>query len=121
MELDQKIIEYLEKTETLIVKEAPGFVQEAINFYFYKEFIYLTGSLVVLFMLFYSIRFILSQKYKLVLMNLDCPDPNLFQKLSLLIPSVGIFFASLISIDNLVDFIQICIAPRLYLLERLVN
>lgn len=110
MELDQKIIEYLEKTETLIVKEAPSFVQEAINFYFYKEFIYLTVSLVVLFMLFYSVRFILSQKYKLVLMNLD-----------FLIPSVGIFFASLISIDSLVDFIQICIAPRLYLLERLVN
>ena len=121
MELDQKIIEYLEKTETLIIKEAPGFVQEAINFYFYKESIYLTGSLVVLFMLFYSVRFILSEKYIQTLTGLNCPDANLFQKVSLLVPSVGIFFALLISMDNLVNFIQICISPRLYLLERLVN
>lgn len=121
MELDQKIIEYLEKTETLIVKEAPGFVQEAINFYFYKELIAVIECLAVLSLLLYSVRFILSQRYKLVLIDLDFEDPDMVQKVSLLVPSAGFFFASLISMDNLVNFIQICISPRLYLLERLVN
>jgi len=120
-ELQGKIVEYLQKTESFIASEAPAFIQEAINFYFYKELVAVIGCLTVLLLILYSARFILSEKYRRVLIDLDCPDPKLFQKVSLIFPYLAIFITTLESITCFVNFMQICIAPRLYLLERLVG
>ena len=56
MELEQKIVEYLQKTESFIVEEAPAFIQEAVNFYFYKE-LFFTVEAFLFFVLFIVLMF----------------------------------------------------------------
>lgn len=126
MELEQKIVEYLQKTESLIVEEAPAFIQEAINFYFYKEMAAVVSSLFFLLLILSIGFFTLSKKFKTMLSYLvdtDEDDSGL-KPISTIISlfAFGISFVPLfICYYHTILLIQIYVAPKLYLVEKFMT
>lgn len=122
MELEQKIVEYLQKTESLIAEEAPAFVQEAINFYFYKELTYLCVSGLVLLVLVSLFIFSWTEKFKKIVYEIDNHAPP--EALSLICSMFTIVisgFISSICIYHFIAFVQVCVAPKLYLVEKFMG
>ena len=118
-ELQNKIVEYLQKTESFIASEAPAFIQEALNFYFYKELIFLILSIVGCAVFLLMMIFWWSKKFANLVEEIDRHAPkemisltfSLFTILVSVIP-VSSFFCRLLGL------IQICVAPKLYLIEK---
>lgn len=122
MELEQKIVDYLQKTESFIASEAPVFIQEALNFYFYKELIFLILSIVGCALFFIMMIFWWTKKFANILEKIDRHAPK--EMISLTFS----FFTILVSVIpvsaffcRLLGLIQICVAPKLYLLEKFMN
>lgn len=126
MELEQKIVEYLQKTESLIVEEAPAFIQEAVNFYFYKEMAAAVSSSLFFILICFIGFFMLSKKFKIMLSHLfDTDEDESALKPITMIASLlafGISFVPLfICYYHTILLIQIYVAPKLYLVEKFMT
>lgn len=120
--LEAKLVEYLQKTESFVISEAPEFVRQAINYYFYEHLLTLIACLFLV--LFTS----------LLLLNITKINNFLITKKGWGDTDAGVtclvsgILSALILVGSFIDIfvdtlylIKICVAPNLYLVERFVQ
>lgn len=122
MELEQKIVEYLQKTESLIVEEAPAFIQEAVNFYFYKE-LFFTIEAFLFFVLFIVLMFYCwTKRFKNTIEEMDRSAPvDFLSNLTSFCCAAFSIIPFSIFVTNCLSLIQVCVAPKLYLVEKFMT
>lgn len=120
--LEVKLVEYLQKTESFVISEAPEFVRQAINYYFYE---YLLTLIFCLFIVLCTSLFLFNVKKLYDFLTIKNywgdTDASVVCIAASIISSVGLFISSIQACIVTLLLIKICVAPNLYLLEKLVQ
>lgn len=120
--LETKLVEYLQKTESLVISEAPEFVRQAINYYFYEHL--LTFIFCLFITLFTSLLlFNIKKLYKFLTINKDWGDTDASAACIIIfvVSSFGLLISSIEACIATLLLMKIYIAPNLYLLERFIQ
>lgn len=120
--LEAKLVEYLQKTESFVISEAPEFVRQAVNYYFYEHLLTLIVCLFLI--LFTSLLLLNITKINNCLITkyhwgdsdagAVCLIGGIISTLILIGSFVGVFV-------DILYLIKICVTPNLYLLERFIQ
>lgn len=120
--LEAKLVEYLQKTESFVISETPEFVRQSINYYFYENLLCLIlGLFLIVFtstLLFNAINifnFLTTKKYW------SDNDAGTICVIGSVVSFFVLFLSFLCSFGHILSLIKICVAPNLYLLEKLVQ
>jgi len=114
-EIKQKILEYLQKTETFCLEQCPDIVQQALRYHFVSNLISIITCSVILFgLLLAAYMFYFNPVYdeyghRTIISVMGCIVPLIFCPM--------LFIAVCHYSDNL---IEICLAPKYFLLRLFV-
>lgn len=106
----QKILVYLEKTESFMAKEVPGYLEEILTFGFYNEVLNIVLSVLFLLISVFVIKYLIKIS----------KNDNDFEASALVVVAcfIGWIFCIVTLVNSTRDLMKIKTAPRVYLIDH---